>query len=235
MKYVVYYRVSSKQQGESGLGLEAQKQAVESFLQVNKAESIPPSFTEVESGRKNNRPELLKAIERCKETGSTLLIAKLDRLARNASFILNLKDDLAKYKIGFTAVDMPDANTLTIGIMALMAQQEAEFISERTKAGLKVAKAKGIVLGAKGRYNLTDEAKRKAHETISRNAREDQSVRHAWHFIRPLREQGITYQKIADELNKEGYRTRTGKQFHAQQVLNIYRRFQALENKTQTK
>ncbi len=223
MKYVVYYRVSSKQQGQSGLGLESQKTAVEQYLASNKAEEIPPSFREVESGKNNHRPELRKAIDRCKETGSCLLIAKLDRLARNVAFIFHLKEELQSAGVDFVALDLPDANTLTLGIMASMAQHEREIISERTKAGLQEAKRRGKRLGSP--QNLTDEARKKAHASISKKAREDQSVRYAWHFIKPRREAGMSFQLIADELNREGYRTRKDRKFHAQQVYNIWKRF----------
>jgi len=227
MKYVVYYRVSSKQQGTSGLGLEAQKTAVEKYLSEHKAEEIPPSFTEVESGKNNNRPELRKAINRCKEVRATLLIARLDRLARNVAFIFHLKEELQAAGVDFVALDLPDANTLTLGIMASMAQHEREIISQRTKAGLAEARRRGKKLGSP--QNLTDEARKKAHASISRKAREDQTVRHAWHFIKPRREQGMSFQQIADELNREGYRTRTGKEFFAQQVYNIWKRFNTTE------
>jgi len=222
-KYVVYYRVSTKQQGASGLGLEAQKAAVESFLQSNKCEEIPPSFTEIESGKNGNRPQLRKAIDRCKQTGSTLLIAKLDRLSRNVAFLFNLRDELQAAGVDFRALDLPEANTMTLAIMAGMAQQERELISERTRAGLQAAKARGQKLGSP--QNLTDEARAKAHASTSRKAREDQSVRHAWHYIKPLRSEGLSWAKIASRLNDEGYRTRTGKLFQPQSVLNIYNRF----------
>ena len=222
--YVVYYCVSTRQQEASGLGLEAQKSSVERFLIQNKAEEVPPSFTEIESGKRNDRPELLRAINRCKETGSTLLIAKLDRLSRNASFILNLRDELARYGIKFQAVDMPDANTLTIGVMALMAQQEAEFISQRTKAGLQAAKLRGVKLGKP--ENLTKEHMEKGLQTRQRNARMNENNRKAYHFILPRRESGVSFEKIADELNQEGYSTRKNKRFHATQVRTLYLRFQ---------
>lgn len=223
MKYVVYYRVSSKQQGQSGLGLEAQRTAVEKYLSQHKAEEIPPSFTEVESGNNNHRPELRRAINRCKEVNATLLIAKLDRLARNVSFIFQLKEELQQAGVDFIALDLPEANTLTLGIMASMAQHERELISQRTKAGLAEAKRKGVKLGTPS--NLTPEARQRAHASIKRNATENQANRHAWHFIKPLRQSGMSFRKIADALNKEGYTTRRGKPFHAQQVYNIWKRF----------
>jgi DNA invertase Pin-like site-specific DNA recombinase len=222
-KYVVYYRVSTKEQGDSGLGLDAQRAAVEAFLTTNKAEEVPPSFTEIESGKNNDRPELRLAVDRCKQTGSTLLIAKLDRLSRNVAFIFNLKAELESAKVDFKALDLPEANTLMLGVMASMEQHERELISRRTKEGLRAAVAKGVKLG--NPQNLTAEARAKAHAATSRNAREDQSVRHAWHFIQSLRTDGMSYAKIALRLNEEGYRTRTGKLFHPQGVLNIYNRF----------
>src|SRR6056297_1708444 len=132
-KFIAYYRVSTKQQGASGLGLEAQKTAVKNFIHSRGASEIPPPFTEIESGKNDDRQELRKAISRCKETGATLLIAKLDRLSRNASFIFTLRDELQQAGVDFIACDMPEANTLTIGIMATMAQHEREIISKRTK------------------------------------------------------------------------------------------------------
>jgi DNA invertase Pin-like site-specific DNA recombinase len=223
MKYVVYYRVSSKQQGQSGLGLEAQRTAVETYLKTHKAEEIPPSFKEVESGRNNHRPELRKAVNRCKETGSTLLIAKLDRLARNAAFIFTLKEELEAAKVGFIALDLPEANTLTLGIMAAMAQHEAENISARTKAGLKEAKRKGIKLGSP--QNLTPEAREKARQANLTASRTHPEVIKAFDFIQWRRREGMSYAKIAAALNASGYRTREGKIFHASHVHRIYHRF----------
>lgn len=222
MKYIAYYRVSTKQQGQSGLGLDAQKTAVKNFIESKGAKELPPPFTEVESGKNDKRPELMNAIARCKETGSTLLIAKLDRLSRNASFIFKLRDELQAAGVGFIACDMPEANTLTIGIMATMAQHEREIISKRTKEGLAEAKRNGKELG--NPENLTDEARAKAHRSISKKARTAKAVRHAYHFIKPLREAGESYNAIAKQLNAEGYRTRKGKKFHASQVMRIWKR-----------
>lgn len=222
IKYTAYYRVSTKQQGNSGLGLEAQKTAVANFIKSRGAIEVPPPFVEVESGKNNDRPELRKAIDFCKKSGSTLLIAKLDRLSRNASFIFQLRDELQRANVDFIACDLPEANTLTLGIMASMAQHEAEIISQRTKAGLAEAKRRGVKLGNPN--NLTPEAKAKARKTISDSARTDKSVRHAFHFIEPLRKAGQSFASIAKQLNSEGYRTRTGKDFHAIQVKRIFDR-----------
>lgn len=141
-RLVAYERVSTARQGASGLGLEAQRKVIEDFAASRGAEVLA-RFTELESGRKADRLELLKALHLAKVTGATLVIAKLDRLSRNAAFLLALRDSGAR----FVAVDMPEANVLTVGIMALVAQAEREAISRRTKEALAVAKARGVKLG----------------------------------------------------------------------------------------
>ncbi|NPD68708.1 recombinase family protein [Lichenicola cladoniae] len=142
-RFVAYFRVSTAKQGQSGLGLAAQSAAVQAYLNGGDWKLLG-QFTDVESGKAaDNRPELAKAMELAKLTGSTLVIAKLDRLSRNAAFLMNLADA----GVDFVAVDMPNANRLTVGIMALVAQQEREAISARTKAALAATKAKGTVLG----------------------------------------------------------------------------------------
>ena len=134
MRIIGYERVSTARQGASGLGLEAQRQAIEGYAEQRGA-TIIARFTEVESGRCPDRPELGKALHLAKVTGATLVIAKLDRLSRNAAFLLTLRDS----GVRFAAVDLPEANDLTVGIMALVAQQEREAISRRTKEALAVA------------------------------------------------------------------------------------------------
>ena len=142
MRIVAYERVSTARQGASGLGIEAQRQAIGRFAVERGAELIA-RFTEVESGRDPDRPELARALHLAKVTGATLVIAKLDRLSRNAAFLLTLRDS----GVRFQAVDLPEANDLTVGIMALVAQQEREAISRRTREALAVAKSRGIRLG----------------------------------------------------------------------------------------
>ena len=222
-KYVVYYRVSTKQQGKSGLGLEAQKTAVDTFLKSRNGEQVHPPFTEVESGSNGERPELKKAIARCKEIGAILLIAKLDRLSRNVKFIFTLKEELEQAGVSFVACDLPDANTLTLGLMASMAQHENEVRSTRQKAAFAEKRKRGEPMGSP--QNLTDEARKKAWQSIKEKARKDEATRHAFHFIKPRREAGQSYQAIAGELNKEGYRTRKGREFFPAQVHKIYMRF----------
>lgn len=131
--------MSTVKQGRSGLGLEAQRAAVEAYAERIGAK-IARAFTEVESGKINERPELAKALHLAKVTGATLTIAKLDRLSRNAAFLLTLRDS----GVRFIVADMPDANELTVGIMALVAQQEREAISKRTREALAAAKRRGV-------------------------------------------------------------------------------------------
>ncbi len=141
-KWVAYYRVSTAKQGASGLGLEAQREAVAGYLNGGNWQ-LAAEFVEVESGRRSERPELAKALAACRRTGATLIIAKLDRLARNVAFVSNLMEA----GVEFTAVDFPTANRLTIHILAAVAEHEREMISARTKAALAAAKARGTRLG----------------------------------------------------------------------------------------
>jgi DNA invertase Pin-like site-specific DNA recombinase len=142
MRIVAYERVSTARQGTSGLGIAAQREAIGRFA-AERGATLIGRFTEVESGRCPDRPELAKALHLAKVTGAILVIAKLDRLSRNAAFLLTLRDSGVK----FQAVDLPEANDLTVGIMALVAQAEREAISKRTKEALAVAKARGVKLG----------------------------------------------------------------------------------------
>jgi DNA invertase Pin-like site-specific DNA recombinase len=141
-KFVAYYRVSTAKQGASGLGLEAQQEAVRSYLNGGRWKMVD-EVTEVESGRRNDRPALARALSLCRIHKATLIIAKLDRLARNVNFISNLMEA----GVEFTAVDFPQANRLTVHILAAVAEHEAAMISARTKAALQAAKARGVALG----------------------------------------------------------------------------------------
>lgn len=218
--YVAYYRVSTIKQGSSGLGLDAQKKIVLNYIQHN-GNKLVAEYTEIESGKNNNRPELLKAIATAKQCDATLVIAKLDRLSRNVAFIATLMET----KVNFIACDCPEANPLTIHILSAMAQFERERISERTKAALQAKKKREPDWKPGTPANLSLDAIKKAHETISKNARNDQSVIYAYHYICLLKDQGLSYQQIANKLNMEGYRTRKGCCFHPVQVRNIVIRF----------
>jgi len=151
-KFVAYFRVSTDRQGKSGLGLEAQREAVMNYLDGGRWTLIK-EFTEVESGKRNGRPELVKALAACKRQKAKLVIAKLDRLGRNLAFIATLKES----GVEFVAVDNPHANELTVHFLAAIAQHEREMISERSKAALLAAKRRGRRLG---NPNLPEAAKR---------------------------------------------------------------------------
>src|ERR1700722_8536094 len=141
-KFVAYYRVSTAKQGASGLGLEAQQDSVRTYLNGGRWKMVD-ELTEIESGKRNDRPALARALALCRIHKATLIIAKLDRLARNVNFISNLMES----GVEFTAVDFPQANRLTVHILAAVAEHEAAMISARTKAALQAAKARGVVLG----------------------------------------------------------------------------------------
>lgn len=210
-RYVAYYRVSTKAQGESGLGLEAQRAAVAGFVKG----VIVAEFTEVESGKNDQRVQLAVAIDRAKKDSAVLVIAKLDRLSRNASFIFTLRDS----GVTFQCVDMPDANTLTIGIFATLAQHERELISSRTKSALQAKRAQGARLGKP--ENLTPEGQRKGGETTRRNALANENNRRATSMIVLMRQAGQNLSQIAAELNRAGFRTAKGGQFQATQVMRL--------------
>lgn len=216
-KYISYYRVSTQKQGESKLGLEAQKTSVKTFL--SSQDSLIAEYQEIESGKKNNRLELHKAIEHCKATNSTLLIAKLDRLSRNVQFIYTLRDS----NVNFICCDMPDANSVTIGILAVFAQEERERTSDRTKKALEELRKKGVKLGTP--ENLTPEARRKGTLRIIQNAIENPNNKKATAMIVLLRKEKLSYRKIAAKLNADGFKTRRGKEFSASQVLILYDRY----------
>jgi DNA invertase Pin-like site-specific DNA recombinase len=153
-KFVSYLRVSTARQGRSGLGIEAQRQAVTDFLNGGNWQLVK-EFVEVESGKHADRPQLAKAFQLCRLTGAKLVIAKLDRLSRDAHFLLGLE----KAGVDFVAADMPQANRLTIGIMAVMAEDERRRRSERTKAALAAAKRRGVKLGGDRGARLTAKAR----------------------------------------------------------------------------
>lgn len=206
-RLVAYERVSTARQGQSGLGLEAQRQTIDRFATERGAEVIA-RFTEVESGRKSDRPELAKALHHARVTGATLVIAKLDRLSRNAAFLLALRDS----GVRFLAVDMPEANDLTVGIMALVAQAEREAISRRTREALAVAKARGVKLGnpngaaALRRAGKGGLALRQAVATNAAAFALDLGP-----VVADIRVQGhISLRAIAAELTARGIRTRRG-------------------------
>jgi DNA invertase Pin-like site-specific DNA recombinase len=211
--------VSTARQGQSGLGLEAQQAAVRAF--VMDPGQLLREYVEVESGKKNQRPQLLAAIAAARAAGATLLIAKLDRLSRNAGFIFALRDS----GVAFVCCDMPDANTLTVGLFAVIAQHERETISKRTKDALKAKKARGAVLGTPA--NLTLAAIVKSRHIRQENARTNQQNQQVTRLGGLLHAHGHTLQQIAEELNQGGYRTRRGKLFLPMSVQRLLQRASA--------
>ena len=211
--YVVYLRVSTHKQGQSGLGLEAQRAAVGTFAP---GAQVVGEFIEIESGKKNQRLQLAAAMALAKGKGATLLIAKLDRLSRNAGFIFQLRDA----GVDFVCCDMPDANTLTVGIFAVLAQHERETISKRTKDALAAKLAQGAQLGTPA--NLTPAATQKGRDRNQANARAHGHNERAAAHILLLREKGFNYSQIAVKLNALRFVTRMGKSFRAEQVKRLY-------------
>jgi DNA invertase Pin-like site-specific DNA recombinase len=212
--YFAYYRVSTKQQGASGLGLEAQQAAVVSFL---KGVQPQGEYIEVESGKKNQRPQLLAALAAARAAGGVLLIAKLDRLSRNASFIFTLRDS----GVDFVCCDMPDANTLTVGLFAVLAQHERETISKRTKDALAAKKSRGAVLGTPA--NLT--AARDQSLLVRRaHLQQHSGLRQTAAFIASRRAQGVSFRQLAGELNALGFTAPRGGAFNQKQVQRLSER-----------
>lgn len=216
-KAIAYYRVSTQRQGVSGLGLEAQRSTVTAFAKARGLE-LAGEFTEVETGTgKRERPVLMEAIEAAKGQDAVLLIAKLDRLSRNVHFVSGLKES----KVRFVACDLPDVNDTTIYVMAAVAEAEAKAISERTRAALAAAKARGVRLGNPG--NLSDEGRREALRV-----RQDLSARFyskVSGYVASLRRNGYSLRAIADQLNNDGYRTRREKRWTASQVQRVLVRY----------
>jgi len=211
-KYVAYYRVSTDRQGQSGLGLEAQQAAVERHLNGGDWTLIE-SYTEIESGKRNNRPELAAALAACKRHKATLVIAKLDRLGRNVAFIAKLMES----GVEFLAVDNPHATPLLIHILAAVAEDEGRRISQRTREALAAAKARGVELGKHGKILARQnraEADRFAHQIKP--------------VILDLRASGITsIRAVAEALNKRRVATAAGKKWHPMTVHRLIQRIDA--------
>ncbi len=244
---VGYIRVSTQKQGESGLGLDAQETALQGYAKAYNG-AIAKTYREVETGKRSDRPELAKALAHAKRLGAVLVIAKLDRLARNVHFVSGLMES----GVDFVACDNPHANKLTIHILAAIAEHEAEAISDRTKAALAAYKAKGGIgkkirekypngvpeeiaseragrLGAalpeNHRFTLED-----SHKGVEASKRAIAKAAHdAYADIAPeilaLRKSGLSLRAIAGRLNAEGHITRTGKAYSAVQVARVLRRF----------
>lgn len=212
-RWVAYYRVSTERQGRTGLGLDAQKQAVHSFLQ-GRTGSLVHEVVEIESGRRSDRPKLTEALRLCRVHEATLVIAKLDRLARNVAFVSNLMES----KVEFLAVDFPTANRLTVHILAAVAEHEVQLIRERTRAALQAAKARGVKLGG-DRGNLAavalDGVKASAQ---ARGARARERAADLAPLLRHLKEQGLSIRQMAGELEARRIEASRGGRWSTSQV-----------------
>jgi DNA invertase Pin-like site-specific DNA recombinase len=208
-RYVTYRRVSTKAQGGSGLGLDAQDRDICIFLESYSEEpwEVAGEFIDVPNGKDSVRPELAKAIDLANREGAELLVAKLDRISRQAPFIATLIEDK---RLKLRVASMPHACNFQLLVYAILSEQERDFISKRTKAALAEAKARGQILGG-----LRDATMRR-NEVVKANAQARAAKVEG--IIRPLREAGKTLQQIAEELNLAGVQTARGGAWHASQV-----------------
>ena len=209
-RYVCYYRVSTQRQGESGLGLEAQRAAVLPFI-GQRGGIILDEVTETESGKKvTNRPQLQHALALCRKNKTTLCIAKLDRLARNVTFVAGVLET----NVEFVAADLPTKDRFMLHLQAAFAEEEARRISVRTREALAAAKRRGVVIGASGRVLA-----KRYHEAAVEDAQ------HYWPVVRKLEEDGITTMRgMRDELNKRGVPSPGGAKWHLPSVSKLISR-----------
>lgn len=221
-KFIAYHRVSTQKQGASGLGLEAQKEAVTRFLNGGEWELLG-EYVEVETGKGADalakRPQLKAALAACRKEGATLVIAKLDRLARNVHFVSGLMES----KVRFVACDMPEANELTIHIMAAFAEHEAKRISERTKDALAVAKSRGVLLGRAGADNLRPnvEARQKAADDFADKLRP---------LFDSMKARGLSQRGMIAELNSLGVPAPKGGSWLLSQLQRVLKRLELIKN-----
>jgi DNA invertase Pin-like site-specific DNA recombinase len=202
-QYVTYVRVSTKMQGLDGLGIAAQTDAVRGYVEKQDGKIIG-QFAETESGAKDDRPQLTAALVMCRKTKATLLVARLDRLSRDAAFLICLQ----KSEVEFKCVDMPECDRFTVSLFAILAQRERELIAERTRLALQAAKKRGVYLGAVDpvrQVRLMNEGSRRAKVEFRQKIVPT---------IEEIKATGVaTLQGIADCLNRRGIKTRTGKSF----------------------
>lgn len=221
MKYIAYYRVSTKRQG---LGLDAQKASVDNFIQKENDATLIAEYSEKESGKDDERLELNKALHRCQKEGAILLIAKLDRLSRNCAFLFALYNG----GVNFRALDLPEFNILTLAIFSGLAQYERELISTRTKLALAALKAKGVKLGAPNPV-ISPEAHKRAVEAIkakaSGNMNNLKSVEAISKYLAQHRTQKVNYSQIARYLSREGIYTAKDTEHTAMSVRRLILRY----------
>jgi len=216
-QFVIYKRVSTQEQGRSGLGLAAQERDIGLYLDTY-AETpfeVIAEFTEVQTGKADDRPELAKALDLTRKTGAELLVAKLDRLSRKVSFVATLMDDK---RVSLRVAAMPNADKFQLHIYAALAEQEREFISLRTKAALAEAKARGVKLGGER------DATMKRNEAVKAQAQ--RGAENVAGIVLPLRAKGETLRQIAETLNKSGVPTARGGRWQASQVQRVIKRLE---------
>jgi len=226
-RIIAYYRVSTAKQGKSGLGLEGQEAAVMEYVRQNGGKLVA-EYLEVETGKNGDRPELTKGIAHARRSKATLVVAKLDRLARNVA----LTSALMESGVDFVCCDNPHANKFTIHILAAVAEHEAEQISQRTKTALDAAKRRGVKLGSarpghwRGREHRRQIGLKRAREAAAMAHREAFQGEYADLFpiVQELREAGRSLQEIADELNDMGHTTRRGQPWNRMQVSRVLKR-----------
>lgn len=226
--YIAYYRVSTNKQKKTNLGLSSQKKIVSNFIQDKS--TLLGEYEEIESGKLSKRPKLEQAIEHAKQTNSTLIIAALDRLSRNVKFIYTLKESNVK----FICADMPEANNLTIGLLAVIAEDEANRIASRTKKALEqikqniktnkfyIAKSGNKITTLGSPNNLTQEARKKGNQTMRLKSLENTENKKTAMLILSLKQQNKSYNEIATILNQSGFKTVRNNQFYPTQVRNLY-------------
>ncbi|MEE4208052.1 MAG: recombinase family protein [Parvularcula sp.] len=218
-RYVTYLRVSTAEQGRSGLGLDAQKRDIAIFLETysDVPFEVIAEFVEVQSGQDDERSELVKAIQLAKKTGAELLVAKLDRLSRRVSFIASLMEEP---KLSLRVAQMPFADKFQLHIYAALAEQERDFISKRTKAALLEARARGVKLGG-----MRDATMRRNEAVQAHASARAEKLRG---LIEPMRKDGRSLREIAAELNKAGVKSARGGEWSAPQVKRVLDRLEAL-------
>ena len=224
MTYVAYLRQSTKKQEASGLGIEAQREIIHNFL----SPEVPiAEFVETESGRHNDRPKLSEALALCRKTGSTLIVAKLDRLSRNVAFVSKLLESDTEIKF----CDFPTANKLVLHIIASIAEYEAQLISTRTRQSLEAKKARGVTLGKpENLVENLDKAISNSRKTNMKKARENSNNKRAVAMLKILVKQNLTLTQMADILNSEGFVTSRGSRFTAWSVSVLLKRYNLHQN-----
>lgn len=227
IEYVAYLRVSTQKQGYSGLGLDAQKDIIQNYL----SDKNPiAEYIEIESGRKTDRgrPKLKEALELCRKTSAKLIVAKLDRLARNVAFLSQLLES----DVDIVFCDFPQANKMVLHILAAISQYEAELVATRTKQALAAKKAQGYTLGnPEHLMDKLDEAVAKSVETNKRKAEENPNNKRAAAMLKVLAKEGKTLQEMADYLNEQGFTTSKGYRFSRSSVYVLLKRYQINTNK----